>query len=1113
MDDRWKYPSIASDLEHPDLVMLPGPDSERKDSLNGAGAFSLAPLYYSARERPLPEPDNPPPHSVEADAQAIHRLKRLRESPGFRLIADSVLLLKTLQLDMDCPPPQRTYVHLRLKSLLQQKTGKPLDPDHLHITFTTEACPSVDEQGRERYSAQLSLTELALECFDTSRLEDLLRCTIQDTPVEPTTPSLTSRTMFRLIADSSWADGYSDEINAFWRNHEATYRVLARLSFLDILARQFARKRISHDGYHLTLDALGFKNFPVTGQSLESASRGDYSEIRMLSLNGQAVPGLFQVRSRNTSHCFIHVLGCEAAICEYISDNPTHMAQKLLDELNASTLHRLWLSQHISVESTALVIETRVIEGDLFSHLTDAQKALALDQPATQDGAHVIDPLKPIARALTLAGAVDFWQAQPPILKRIPSPLKISAHLMGTVIHKLHGVKLNPDHVFIAYRSGTSRTPLGNIHQPASHVHVPSEKPVSLSEALVNNYRVEYPTGYTDHGGRSVVYQDPTGKGTWSPDQELPVTAEAIETQIKTIDFLALMTGRIDDFWERQADTIEQALKTTLMTQAVICLKQGSLLRSGFDAVVNALTTAQSRWLTLGFTVKSSFIDGTEQLYCAGLLVLEDSRTSHRVLYQAGLPKAFIEFRNNDGLKEYLRHASADEQWRNAVLGYIAQHHKERLEYLLKVWAGTQAPTPPASILRPWTDVLYNPDVRKALNHSWLERQLPGSPFTFMRQTLKQNALEDARQQIVTSAQVSLRYWTGRLNHLQLLLAPMSFLLTPALIASLATEIGIASLNIAAASQPGSRHEEKRQAILSALTLGLFNLAPFTPRLMGALSKISAPARSVARTGSSALVRPMNLTSSLRSSMSPRNTRLEKFFHTDTLLKLWTVPAQPIVGNLAIHAWKLGRKFLLWTSSRGQANTLVISTHGHYAPWSGTVKIPNGTQVHTYAPHGYILSDPKLHRVVSGKVATFAISDASGNTLAMPPSSLPSLVVTDKLMAGTALPGRLKNYTLSKFQTTTDETYQDIAHIVRNSNVSPFRHSLPPTPMDILTVRNRFAMSAPSLEELFNTLWELGIHYDRILLVHCRCSAIDELLRRAPDYHAPLLRPVFITTL
>ncbi|MCV4288871.1 hypothetical protein OH708_13215 [Pseudomonas capsici] len=1105
MDDLWKSPSITSGLEHPDFNLLPGPDSERKDSLNGSGAFSLEPLYYSPHETTPHAPVAPPPPSVEPDQQDIRRLKRLRKSPGFKLIADSVLLLKTLQLDMDCPPPRRLYIHEQLKNLLQQKTGKQLNPDNLHITFTTETRPSVDERGRERYSARLPLTELALIAGDAARLSDLLSCTITEALVDPDTPSLSSRTLFGLIINAPWIDDYTSRVNSFWSKHEATYRSLARLSFLDALAQKFARKRISRDCYYLTLNALGFKDFPTDSRSLEQSTRGEGSQIHMLTINGQPVPGIFQVRSLNTSHCFIHLLGHGAAISEYISDDPGQITQKLLDTLNSSVQHRLWLNQHIASENAPLAIKSVVIQGDAFTCLTDAQKRFALDLLENVDELHDIDLFKPIARGLTLAGAVDLWQTQAPVLGQIPAPLKIAAQLMGEAIRTLHGAALNPDHVFIAYRRGHSTTPLGSIMRPIVHVHVPDEKPVSLSEALMNNYRVQYPAGYIDHGGRTVVYLDPTGEGVWSDDKELAVSAQAIEEKIKAIDFLQLMSRRLDEFWEQQADRIEQTFQSQFINQAIICLKQGSLLRSGFDRILESLAGPGVRWLTLGFDVQDTFVEGIEHQYCASLLVLETPYKPHKVLYQAGLPKAFMEFRDEEALQAYLKQATRDEKWRTAVLNYVPGRNQERLNYLFRLWGGVQAPDPPASILRPWTDVIYNPDTRKALNHSLHRNLLPGSPFTFMRQTLKQNTLEEARQQIVTSTQISLRYWTQRLSHLQWVLAPMSLLLTPAFIAMLALDIGITSLNAIAANQPGGSREEKKQAILSALSLGLFTLAPYTPRLLGALKKVVTPVKGIVRTQRATAARPFNPASLFGRSMQPRQTRVEKFFHTDSRLKVWTVPGHPVYGNLPIHVWKLGRKFLLWTSSKGQARTLVVSTHGHHLPWSSTVQIPNGTEIHTYAPHGYLLADPKLHRIVSRKVSPFAISNTQGNTLAIPPSSLPSLVITDKLMAGTSIQGRLKNYTLSKFQTVADESYQDIANIVRNSNVSSLKGQLPSTPMDVLTVRNRFAMSAPTLDDLFKALSTQGIHYDRILLVHCRCSAIDAFLRRSPAYLAPTL--------
>jgi hypothetical protein len=235
--------------------------------------------------------------------------------------------------------------------------------------------------------------------------------------------------------------------------------------------------------------------------------------------------------------------------------------------------------------------------------------------------------------------------------------------------------------------------------------------------------------------------------------------------------------------------------------------------------------------------------------------------------------------------------------------------------------------------------------------------------------------------------------------------------------------------------------------------------------------------------------------------MRNRNTRFEKFFHTDTVLKSWNIPGHLAFSTLTVKAWKLHRQFLLWTAEGSQARTLVVSSHGYFLPWSKKAVIPNGTELGVYAPHGFELVDPRLHRVVSKQAVPFARLNARYNTLANPLDQPYEL--TERLLAGTARPGMIKNYTLAKFQTPQGESYRDISHIVRNSNQSPFMSTLPPSPMDVLTVRNRFGMPPPTLERLFDVLFETGIHYDRILLVHCRCSAFKSLLGMAPVHRVP----------
>lgn len=1080
----------------PEPAFLPGQDQERADQLPAGNAFALSPFYYSTVNQRLPGLETPSPL---ADPLTLKQLSRLRKSPGFALIGDSPLLLQAVQLDLDYPVPWPVYARERLIGHLQVMAGQPLDPDHLRLRLS-HAQGWVDEHGDEHHLLDCSLTELAVASADLQQLAALARTTPVDDRPLPGLEHMSASDVLRRVIDQRWFDDYLQGLNTFWQRHANTWLSLARLAFIDELAHQRKRGTLSQAGYYLTLDALGYASFPTDSQTLAAGRIGGKAEVRLLYIDDEPVPGLFQVRSRLNAHCFIHRPGAAQAPIEYISDDPEVMTARLLGALNTSNWHRQWLEQQPVAHDKPPRLESRPLQGDVFRTLLQVARECAEDSPSP----HNDDLLhRFIARSMSLACAVDLWQAQPAILDALPRPDQVANELMKSWLHEHHGLDLDPRQVFIAYRPGEFRTLLGHVSQANTWFHVPDETPLNLAKALIGHYQIESPSGYIDHGAQTVVYHDPGGKGEWARDRVLPIEAAAVCAYIEQTDFLAVMTRRIVAFWDGQQDSIERALCALLVTQAVISLKTGALQRSGFAAIVASFHSTAPCWKALGFDVQSDPLEGLSRQPCASLLVLCPDNTSRRVLYQAGQHKAFIEFADATALSAYLGKASADERWRHAVLHYVPARHRERLAYLFKYWSGLEQASP-ASLLRPWTDLIYNPDVHRTLADALHEHALPaGPPMPFMRQTLKANALEDARQLIVTSRQASLQYWRARLQHLQWLLAPMSLLLTPAMLASLATQAGLVGVDIAQANLPGQRQAEKRQALLSTLTLGLLGLAPLTPRLYGALNRLGTVGKAGVH-AAKAPVRSLHTFGTwLGRSPGRRQTRLEKFFHTDSLLKRWTIAPHPHFGGMAVHAWKVGRKFLLWTCDRGQARTLVVSTHGYHLPWSKTVAIPNGTHIHTYAPHGYVLIDPALHRVVNQRASPFGISSAAGNTAVPPGASLPPLTLTDKLMAGTVQTGRLKNYTLSKYQGQGGESYQEITQVVRNSNARPFGDQRPPAPMDVLTVRNRFGRLPPTLEDLFDTLAAQGIHYDRILLLHCRCAALAGLLRRAPVWSAP----------
>ncbi|EPM87531.1 hypothetical protein A249_26015, partial [Pseudomonas syringae pv. actinidiae ICMP 18804] len=227
---------------------------------------------------------------------------------------------------------------------------------------------------------------------------------------------------FKWVSELPLDRDYSALLEAFRDRHAETFRVLSRLSFLDTLARQYAHRHISLDGYVLALDALGLSKFPVDAQALEQSGRGQKSEVRMLSLGGETVPGIFQVRSKTTSHCFIHVLGAKGKVIEYISDDPQHMTDRLLAAMNASGVYGHVL--HALEQHVRLAADARLMTEDLFSELTRASLA---ETSSSSDTHPDTDRLNPITRSLALAGAVDLWQADASIVQQIPVASRVAA--------------------------------------------------------------------------------------------------------------------------------------------------------------------------------------------------------------------------------------------------------------------------------------------------------------------------------------------------------------------------------------------------------------------------------------------------------------------------------------------------------------------------------------------------------------------------------------------------------------------------------------------------------------------------------------------------------------
>jgi hypothetical protein len=1119
-----------------------GLDLISNDTLPEGGAFSVSPFDQDRVSTELIEPvvvapagSLPAPAAEPLTLNHTH-LVRQAASPVAKLLYGSVWVLKAWQLDLEFPSSIICHLDQRLAETLKAQFGDSVDIDEACVSFSTALEPAVEADGRERFEQRLSLRELGRQVLNPAALLALHRCAEADRPLSTSAPSLTVEVFFNLLMDAQWTLGHEQLQSRFWQRHGNTWEMLARLAFLDGLTRLHSRRRIDTEGRLLALDALGLKRFPRSIQEVQRVRPSGRSAVCGLALNGELIPGVFHVRSNTTGHCYIHILGSAPQCHDYISDDAPWSPDKALTAINASAWHRHNLTLGAEINSLTLAEAS----DDVFAQLRVAQQRFSSSRVSDIDPVESADAfidddhatLMPIEPALALVCALDHWQHREPLLARIPTPQAVANRIMNHWLKaqglkqtasglesdrskQTHALITDPQRVFIRYLRGTSTTPWGHPRIAAGNVIVtPDETPVTLSQALMSRFRATEPQGYDDEGGRWVVYADPSGEGIWSPNAELRISTVAVESYIQSVDFLDIMRHRLDQFWHQQRADIERSLWSTFVAQALLALKSGDLSQDHFQLVTGAVeqvqgplphTPNQLRWSTVGFYLSNGLPLSSDCPACVGLLLIGHKNREGGVLYQAGQSTPFVPFSDRQQLIKHLATAAADPAWRETLLNYMPRRFHVRLSYILELWGGVRTPAEPVSILRPWTDPLYNPDTHAARLHQLCEQEIHGSPIGFLCDGLRRNSQYNAEDSIVTDGELALRAWIEHIQRLQLLLAPMALVLPAASIAALTASAASVALNVQAANLAGDRQEERRQALFAILSMGLLHMTPATPRLLQAFSKLTTPAAALGRglTRTQTALPARGFGDWLRRATHPRKTLLKPFFNGAALMKTWSVAGNAEFGTSAVQVWKLGRKFLLWTSDRTQARTLVVSSHGYYLPWTRTTAIPNGTELRTYAPHGHELVDPMLHRIASQSVRPYALLNTGQPVPGPGVGPFPDLVARDTLMAGTSLPGRIKNYTLAKFQSEHYESYRDISQIVRNSHQPPLPSPLPAMPMDVLTVRNRFGMTNPTLQDLFRELNQQGIHYDNILLVHCRCPAVGSMLGRSPSFVAP----------
>lgn len=1102
------YPAQQSDSIFPMSPELNMPVNTRTSGLPW-GDSALPAREVPAASKPLP---SSVPQPVDLNA-----LRALQQRPGAQLMRSSTLPLAAYALELAYPPSLQAHARRRCQDVLRKMNHPDQDPDQLFLKVFSRENPLIKADGQREYTRYISMTQLALMTLAKARfaeLEDSLDRHERD-PLAPDGAAadvLTHHSEYGLVAGAGFScnslrdavratdlkGSYTQCLKTFWAEHGQTYRALAKLAYASELALQPLDHQLSPDARALALLAAGLTTAAPTFEQLHESKADDACHVTSLRIEGRVIPGIVEIRSNSAPLTLIYIPGRRPAFLEF--STPKHAESgfnRLLEDANMREVLAPYLNAALNRASHVNDAATQATPPDLFDHLSaellrSSVMALDLDAPqldAPTPGKAANEVFQPIARSLEMLTSTGPLQVSHDLLKRLPSAKRLASQFMRKALRPHYPHAFDADHTFIKYLPGR-RVEQAPYLLPKK-THVPDTRPVSVTQALLDNYRVDFAVGYKDYGARTVVFTDDTGQGIYTEGKELPIAPSLIATLVEQANFSRRFRDHMTRFWTSHSTRINLYLREVFNTHVIDSLAGGSLTRTGLAIVREALNENTGHADPPHMQAPGFKIDNSEQQTSAGLIQFSRPGTPLRVLYQPGNSPPFMQFANQAAVQGYLQQATRDPAWREGFLRHVPQRNHDKTNLILDIWAGKRSTTS-TSLLRPWTDQTTQSHLWAARGHLLAYEALPADPFTFMANSLRNNSLDNARESITTNGQLSRRHWVERLDTLAWLLTPLA----------LASPFGAAGLLVVGGSRmaidlytalsPESSSRDREQAVAD-MALGSLGLLPAAPRLSKMFKTLAQPSR--LRGKSHALMHLPN----------NRATQPRAFFDSGSIMKNQIIPGIPKLGTEAVTAWKLGRKFLLWTGEKKQARTLIVSTHGSYLPLTGSagVAIPNGTRLKVYAPHGYSLIDPQLSKVASGRVTPYATLDTTANTANRsayrPGASMPS----DKLMSGTEAPGHVRNYTLRKFQEQANgETYDDVSSIVRNLRLGPPGNRPNLKPVDVLTVRNRLGNRPPTLNDLFKELGERGIHYDEIRLVHCRNSLFNFWPQR---YTAPLI--------
>ncbi|MGL4539634.1 MAG: dermonecrotic toxin domain-containing protein [Candidatus Rhabdochlamydia sp.] len=786
--------------------------------------------------------------------------------------------------------------------------------------------------------------------------------------------------------------------------------------------------------------------------------------------------------------------------------------------LDLSIDSNAFLSSDDSIQNEMLA------QGDIFSFITERQKAritadlYAYSTPKSiQIGSVLNYQSTESAFSTTIASAIAYIPYLLPNIhttssqlgELFPNPYTTASEFMKKAIKDKLGLDIDPDKTFIQESFYETKIILVHPSLPARFKKKMKRSSQSLTEAALSNYQEAY-SFFNDI--KTIIYQNHSGRAEYiSRNQLLDISPKDIENIIQEADLDILHKNKLGSFWSTHADRVKYFIKHKFLQEALEAYQNKILSEKNFKMVSEVAFYS----LAIEEADLSDFINPhlyMEALNIAGysstdIFLFRDTSQQQVILYISGNKTAFFIFKNYKQCINFLeKNAKNKPKWQQLLTSHFSLDVQDSVLNALKkgpfIGGGFSIATAP----------FPKPIDPNSIQHSLTTKPIEKSLFETIQKNIQERSYLDANVIITSDRELMLKRILNAVKSIELLLLLPSFgfpLLNWGILAALTTEVA-ANLYIAKnADTVKERHQAAIDAGINSVEF-IFSMAFLSARSL----KVSKSQNEIILQDQEKL-RLLNSGSGVFSFSEKNPISEELFFDTTKSMKVWQMAnSDGLLKHLDAKAWFLDEQFLLFTGKTKKAKHLIISSHGGYLPKSGIVQVPKNTDLVVLGPHGWQLVDPKTAKIAKGLVLPYGIINESAaipTQTALYPSLFSRSANTHihprktdiKLLAGTSVPGHIRNYTLSKYQRfgVGEESYLDIVRTIHHS-----RHPFPDIykmgfqPVDILTIRNRRGKTLPTLADILKSLKSNGIHYDRITLEFCRSKISSSAATPALKY-------------